>query len=137
MGSPLYACYLAGSPADFPSSRFIADVTIAAGPVDDDATCPSGFTRLPADLNAGTDGWYVYMCVKYIPLPYGQMLEDIEVSETYSCRSEFTLASSQNLNQGVAPATPLFLCKRLAGAAAQPCSEVCSAGFVASGAVQR
>ncbi|KAG2786851.1 hypothetical protein PC129_g16975 [Phytophthora cactorum] len=44
------------------TSRFISDVTVVAGDVD--VAAPSGFTKLPVDLNYSASGDYVYLCVK-------------------------------------------------------------------------
>ncbi|POM77995.1 Peptide-N(4)-(N-acetyl-beta-glucosaminyl)asparagine amidase, partial [Phytophthora palmivora] len=44
------------------ASRFISDVTVVAGDVD--VPAPSGFTKLPVDLNYSASGDYVYLCVK-------------------------------------------------------------------------
>lgn len=53
-------------------SRFISAVTVITGDVDADP--PSGFTRLPYDLNYSASGDYVYLCVKrgelFEPLKY-------------------------------------------------------------------
>ncbi|KAG1711994.1 hypothetical protein DVH05_009234 [Phytophthora capsici] len=44
------------------ASRFISDVAVVAGNVD--VAAPSGFTKLPVDLNYSASGDYVYLCVK-------------------------------------------------------------------------
>ncbi|TDH68523.1 hypothetical protein CCR75_004577 [Bremia lactucae] len=44
------------------SSRFISDITIATGDVD--VPAPSGFTKLPVDLNFSASGDYAYLCIK-------------------------------------------------------------------------
>ncbi|ETL81605.1 hypothetical protein L917_18092 [Phytophthora nicotianae] len=48
--------------SDTLTSRFISDVTIVAGEVD--IAAPSGFMKLPVDLNYSASGDYVYLCVK-------------------------------------------------------------------------
>ncbi|KAL3674272.1 hypothetical protein V7S43_000227 [Phytophthora oleae] len=44
------------------TSRFISDVAVVVGNVD--VAAPSGFTKLPVDLNYSASGDYVYLCVK-------------------------------------------------------------------------
>ncbi|OWZ24379.1 Peptide-N(4)-(N-acetyl-beta-glucosaminyl)asparagine amidase [Phytophthora megakarya] len=44
------------------ASRFISEVTVVAGEVD--VAAPTGFTKLPVDLNYSASGDYVYLCVK-------------------------------------------------------------------------
>ncbi|KAL4128207.1 hypothetical protein PRIC2_007200 [Phytophthora ramorum] len=44
------------------ASRFISEVAVVAGDVDVGA--PSGFTKLPVELNFSASGDYVYLCVK-------------------------------------------------------------------------
>ncbi|KAK1947054.1 Peptide-N(4)-(N-acetyl-beta-glucosaminyl)asparagine amidase [Phytophthora citrophthora] len=60
-------CFQIVSPMEWNSSkmltsRFISDVAVVAGDVD--VAAPSGFTKLPADLNYSASGDYVYLCVK-------------------------------------------------------------------------
>ncbi|GMF48037.1 unnamed protein product [Phytophthora fragariaefolia] len=44
------------------ASRFISEVAVVAGDVN--VPAPSGFTKLPGDLNYSASGDYVYLCVK-------------------------------------------------------------------------
>ncbi|KAI9912108.1 hypothetical protein PsorP6_008857 [Peronosclerospora sorghi] len=44
------------------ASRFISEITIITGDVD--VAAPSGFTRLPVELNYSTSGDYMYLCIK-------------------------------------------------------------------------
>lgn len=43
-------------------SRFVSDIALVAGEID--VPAPAGFDRLPCDINFGSDGDYVYLCVK-------------------------------------------------------------------------
>jgi hypothetical protein len=43
-------------------SRFISDIALIAGEID--VPAPAGFDKLPCDTNFGSDGDYVYLCVK-------------------------------------------------------------------------
>uniref|UniRef100_A0AAV1UXL7 MABP domain-containing protein n=1 Tax=Peronospora matthiolae TaxID=2874970 RepID=A0AAV1UXL7_9STRA len=43
-------------------SRFVSDITLVAGDVD--VAAPSGYTKLPVELNYSASGDYVYLCVK-------------------------------------------------------------------------
>lgn len=44
------------------ASRFVSDIALVAGEID--VPAPAGYTKLPSDLNFGSDGDYVYLCVK-------------------------------------------------------------------------
>ncbi|KAJ8577644.1 hypothetical protein ON010_g1563 [Phytophthora cinnamomi] len=44
------------------ASRFISEIAVVAGDVD--VAAPSGFTKVPGDLNYSASGDYVYLCVK-------------------------------------------------------------------------
>lgn len=44
------------------TSRFISDVTIVSGDVD--VAAPSGYTKLPVELNYSGSGNYAYLCIK-------------------------------------------------------------------------
>ncbi len=55
--------------------RYISDLTAVAAMDEEDAICPGDYTRLDTDLNSGNDGWFVFLCVQYIPQPFGAMLQ--------------------------------------------------------------
>jgi hypothetical protein len=54
---------VAAAAADQPA-RLVSDINVITGD-SPDVSCPSGFAKNPQDLNQGSGGKYVYMCLKY------------------------------------------------------------------------
>lgn len=111
-GTPIYACL---SNADLSAGgAFIADMTVVASEVESDLACPDGFTQLPGDLNVGSIGSLVAICVKYSG-PYGKLLQDISVVYgNVPCTGAYTKVPV-DINSGIDDAVPAFICKLVSG----------------------
>jgi hypothetical protein len=120
----VYACLADDVPVASSSPSFVLDVAVATGLYEADIQCPAGFMVVQGDVNQGTDGHVVQLCIKTGP-PYGKALKDLEVVYgDASCptgRLDGTyIMLPENLNEGatvdgVNPAVPAYLCKLVTG----------------------
>lgn len=114
-GPPTYLCL---SQAELSAGgQFVSDVVVAAAPDDGATECPSPFyTKLPYDLNQGSTGWTVNLCVLYSG-PYGFLIR--ELTAVYgagaACPNSY-VKDPTSLNSGIEGAVPTILCELKGGA---------------------